>query len=766
MEQLKEFYEKNRRAVIFLITFLWVCIVLVVVHVIAFTRMSRIEIMRDMESDAKVGARIASETLTNYSVLSSQAAKELSQINELPSDEMYEVMGNYTDASQFDNAYFVTVDGHMYRVTSRRSGQEIPLLDTAWSEIRERDVDGKTNFVAGLVSDTPEDIAVVTPVVKQDKTIGYFAGSFNLTDKVFHTIENYIEIEGDLILVDNRGYVIVQDSFGNNDGLFDDIINLRTYMDGLELDDKAWIFMDKVFSTKEIGCMGFMVDHREYAGAYAHLDIMDNWTFINIMPTANFMRELVSQRQDEMALIFFNIILLFVVTIGMFIQTGIREKYLMKIAFEDTITGAWTKAYFRIEGEKLLHKEKNIRYAVATVDIVGFRYVNELFGHERGNEILRVMATQLQHYLGNKELLSRNTADNFELIIADTGSFEPRLGLISDELNEFAKGIDVSIPLKIRAGLVKVKKNSDNDLRWYIDRANAARKLVNVDSGKLVEEYNGSVRDDIRRREEIESTMESAMQHEEFKVFLQPKFDVFTGEIAGAEALVRWIKIDGSFVYPDQFIPVFEENGFVKKLDFYMLEKVCGLLEGLDGEKYKRVPVSVNQSRVLLMDPEYVDKVREIFERHNLPKGLVELELTETAFFDDQRKIIDILNELRDMGIVIDIDDFGSGYSSLNMLKNISFDILKIDREFFGDCGSQTARIILEKVVELAKSLDAECICEGVETQEQEQMLRDMGCRLAQGYYYSKPIAAEEFIKKYLLRDVVDVEAVEVEGNI
>lgn len=753
MDQLKEFYLKNKRGVLFACAFVAVSLVIVLVHLFSFSRMSEVEIKEDMLGDAKVGARIASETMNSYSVLSAQAAKELALIDDYPSSAMYELIGNYiVDSSQFDDAYFISADGHMYRQTSRYTGQEIPITEHSMEEIRAIGDDGDSNFVAGLVNDASGVVAIVTPVVKNDEIVGYFAGTFSLTDYVFKIIENYIEIQGDMILVDGRGNVIMQDSYGKNDGIFDGILNIRSYMDGMNLNDDAVAFLDNVFEGTQDGCMEFMVGGEEYAGAYAHLDIVDNWVFINILPTEIFLSELVSQRQDELTLILFNIILLFLVSIIMFIQNGIYERYLSKIAFEDSITGAWTKAYFRMEGDKLLKNEKNIRYAVASVDIVGFRYINELFGHERGNEILRFMATQLLHFLGNKEMLSRNTGDNFELLIADTGNFEARLGLVSDELNEYAKGIDVSLPLKIRAGLVKVRRNSENDLRWYLDRANAARKLVNVDSGKLLEEYNGTVRDDIRRREEIESTMESAMEHGEFKVYLQPKIDVFTGEIAGAEALVRWIRVDGSFVYPDKFIPIFEENGFVKRLDFYMLESVCQLIESLDEKKYKRVPISVNQSRVLLMDPEYVDKIRAVFEGHDIPKGLVELELTETAFFDDQRKIIDILNKLREMGIVIDIDDFGSGYSSLNMLKNISFDILKIDREFFGDCGTTKGKTVLQKVVELAKSLDAECICEGVETEEQEQMLRDIGCRLAQGYYYSKPMEASQFVARYLLK--------------
>lgn len=240
------------------------------------------------------------------------------------------------------------------------------------------------------------------------------------------------------------------------------------------------------------------------------------------------------------------------------------------------------------------------------------------------------------------------------------------------------------------------------------------------------------------------------MEHGEFKVFLQPKMDVQKNQLAGAEALVRWIKMDGTMVYPDEFMAVFEANGFVEKLDFYMLDQVCKMQKRLEAQGYELVPISVNQSQMLLKNPNYVEKVMDVIKANDVARELIELELTETAFFGDTERLVDIMNRLRDEKCRIDIDDFGSGYSSLNMIKDIPFDILKIDRMFFSDSNSGTGKIILEKIVEMAQAMGVDCICEGVETPEQEDLLRKIGCRYAQGYLYSKPIPMEEFIEKFM----------------
>ena len=209
-------------------------------------------------------------------------------------------------------------------------------------------------------------------------------------------------------------------------------------------------------------------------------------------------------------------------------------------------------------------------------------------------------------------------------------------------------------------------------------------------------------------------------------------------------------------IYPSDFIPLFETNGFIEKLDFHMLEMLCKRLRDLEqDEKYKLVPISINQSRILINNPDYVKNVEKVISRYDIDVKNLEIEITETVFFDEKNKMIEVVNQLKELGLNLAMDDFGSGYSSLNILRDIPFDILKIDREFVSESvASKSSIIIMQKIIEMAKGLKIKVICEGVETKEQIETLRDLGCTMVQGYYYDKPIPMEDFLEKYCRTDV------------
>ena len=220
--------------------------------------------------------------------------------------------------------------------------------------------------------------------------------------------------------------------------------------------------------------------------------------------------------------------------------------------------------------------------------------------------------------------------------------------------------------------------------------------------------------------------------------------------VAGAEALVRWIKPDGTMIYPNDFIPIFEKNGFVEKLDFFMLESICKYVRRLLDENRKVYPISINQSRYLLHNKAYVTMVQDILLKYEIPKDYVELELTETVFFLEREHMVNIMSKLKDINVMLSIDDFGSGFSSLNLLKDIPFDVLKIDRGFLDETAtSKESKWILRKIVEMADGLGVKVVCEGVETKEQAEMLKEIGCHIAQGYLYAKPMPISEFEQRF-----------------
>lgn len=265
--------------------------------------------------------------------------------------------------------------------------------------------------------------------------------------------------------------------------------------------------------------------------------------------------------------------------------------------------------------------------------------------------------------------------------------------------------------------------------------------------------YSESLYEEIRKKNNIESYMYQALQDKEFKLFLQPKFELKTDSIIAAEALVRWQKKDGSYRYPNEFIPLFEANGFCMKLDIYMLERVCEQIRAWIDSGVKPIPISVNQSKILFSDLDYPDIVEKILNKYNIPAELITLEILEGVASDDMELLSHQIKELHMKGVKVSMDDFGKGYSSLNMLYQLNIDELKLDRGFFrkvSDDDKERRYIILEQVISLAKKLGIKTVAEGIETPEDRQSMLTLGCDYGQGYLYEKPIDVKTFHDKYV----------------
>ena len=242
--------------------------------------------------------------------------------------------------------------------------------------------------------------------------------------------------------------------------------------------------------------------------------------------------------------------------------------------------------------------------------------------------------------------------------------------------------------------------------------------------------------------------MPSALARHEFECYLQPKDGLRSRNIEGAEALIRWNSKDFGFISPGDFIPIAEKNGFVVELDFFILEEVCRTMRRWIDDGKKPVVISVNQSRLHLNYDDYIWRLREIVDKYDIPYEYIELELTESVFAENAEKLLKVMHKLHEIGFKLSLDDFGSGYSSLNMLKDMPVDVVKIDKEFFSDTmNSQKGRAVITTVVDLAKNLDMDVISEGVETREQVEFLTEIHCAMVQGYYFAKPLPISEFEK-------------------
>ena len=387
-------------------------------------------------------------------------------------------------------------------------------------------------------------------------------------------------------------------------------------------------------------------------------------------------------------------------------------------------------------------------YGVCALDIVKFKNLNEAYGYSAGNKVLEVMAQLVSAECKEGEFCARAGGDQFVMILKGgvTEEHIKRMEKLVHKIEQEVGMLNSEYRVRCVAGVYLLQE--DNDPYYAIDKANLARKTARDSRSRNVAVYDVLMHKRALKEREIESIMYQALADDEFLVYLQPRVKIDTGEIVAAEALVRWQRKNGEMIYPDTFIPLFEANGFIREMDFYVYEKVCQMLRERLEKKLPVVPVSVNVSRAHLVGGgDFLANFNELVNKYEIPQKYLELELTESLLVENPAKMIETVNALKANRYTVSIDDFGSGYSSLNILKQLHFDILKIDKEFLRIEGAKPEdKIILESVIHMAKKLQMQVLVEGVEVEEQQQMLTKMGCDFAQGYYFSRPVPREDFL--------------------
>lgn len=394
--------------------------------------------------------------------------------------------------------------------------------------------------------------------------------------------------------------------------------------------------------------------------------------------------------------------------------------------------------HFRRNVNNLLFaSSKNIGFI--QFDVRKFKIVNDLYGEKFGDEVLDFIRKQLKCICGENQFFINLRSDVFMVVTEYQQEKEliSLIDLMDQRISDFK-----NIKLQLCYGVYTVE-DRQMDLRQMEDRAAMARKAAkeNLLTNRLF--YKEQFKEFLYNRKFIEENMQTAIAQRQFIMYLQPKYSISRNEIIGAEALVRWRNPERGMIYPNQFIPVIEENGFIQKVDYYIWEEVCRFIQKCIHAGIAICPISVNVSRVHLRGNECIQVLSNLIQKYDIPKKLLELEITETA--DSQQVSIRAL-QLKNAGYRLLMDDFGSGYSSLNILLETPFDVIKLDKKFVENMMlSGKGRIILEQVVLMANQLNLGILAEGVETKEQVEQLRRMGCDQVQGYYYARPMPAEDF---------------------
>ena len=427
----------------------------------------------------------------------------------------------------------------------------------------------------------------------------------------------------------------------------------------------------------------------------------------------------------------------------------LRETAAMINQFQyDRLTGLYSKEFFYQRVRETLRQNSGQNYYLICSDIVNFKLINDVFGVAAGDRLLCGIADMYRRYVGEGGICGHLDADRFACLLEFDDVFTEQMFIsANEEINRLQNAKNVAV----KWGIYSVG-NQNVTVEQMCDRALLAARSIKEQYGVYYAAYDDKLRDELLRQQAIIDSMETALKEGQFLVYLQPKYRIWDETLAGAEALVRWKHPEWGFQSPAEFIPLFEKNGFITKLDQFVWDKTCFYLRKWDEEGYPPIPVSVNVSRADIYHADIADIMMRTVTKYGLTPSRLHLEITESAYTEDPGQIIETVRHLRELGFVIEMDDFGSGYSSLNMLNQMPIDILKLDMQFVQ---SETAKPmdqgILQLIMELARRMHLSVVAEGVETKTQLDRLSETGCEYVQGYYFARPMPEGEF--ETLMRD-------------
>ncbi len=424
----------------------------------------------------------------------------------------------------------------------------------------------------------------------------------------------------------------------------------------------------------------------------------------------------------------------------------------------DTLSGFLTYSFFEMEMTEKLQTAECNEYVIIAIDIDLFDVITTHYSHEIAKGLLRTMSQALDTYVKSEHgLITRTFVDNFLICRTHIEPGELESILQEHVIPKLTKSLAESYPLTLSVGIYPIE-NCQEEAYIMVDRANMTRIKGKHECKNTVYIFDDALREYYSARINITYRMESALKNNEFHLLFQPKVDFETLKVRGAEALVRWHTPAGEIISPSVFIPIFEENGFIHRLDIYVFTKVCEFLQQYSNYLKNQV-ISVNISSRTMLESSIVGHLKMIADQYGVSPRLIELEITESAMCEDfaLSKIMDF----RRMGFAVSIDDFGAGVSSLNRLGNMQADVLKLDKAFLDACQeSERSRTVVQDTILMAKHLNMRVVAEGVETLAQAQWLRELTCDLAQGYFFSKPIPPEDVLiyfvvnKTFFLSDI------------
>ncbi len=422
----------------------------------------------------------------------------------------------------------------------------------------------------------------------------------------------------------------------------------------------------------------------------------------------------------------------------------------------DELTGILNRNTFCRKVDSLVQKNPEAmqsgQYAMIYFDVLRFKAINDMFGMAEGDRVLCYVADLIRGLIGKDDLVCRIDSDRFTFF---TNTYGDELETLLEKVLEGLSAYKLPFAIACNVG-VYVTVGTEVSAVSMMDRAILAQSKIKGSHTVKFNYYTEEMRNDLLSEQEISGIMEEALAAEQFLVYYQPQFNHATGSLVGAEALVRWKHPERGLISPGLFIPIFERNGFITKLDLYVFEHVCAFLRKCIDQNLAIVPISSNFSQYDIFQPRFVEKLEELRMKYDVPVKYLRVEITESAIVGGSDRVNEIVKRLRECGYVVEMDDFGSGYSSLNVLREVDLDVIKLDMLFLSEkANNNRGGTIISSIVRMAKWLDMPVIAEGVETMSQADFLKSIGCEYIQGYLYSKPLPEADF-EALLLKNKID----------
>ncbi|MBR2766269.1 MAG: EAL domain-containing protein [Blautia sp.] len=424
---------------------------------------------------------------------------------------------------------------------------------------------------------------------------------------------------------------------------------------------------------------------------------------------------------------------------------------LISAAERDPLTGLYNRNFFFEYANRLYHYHPEYKMDAVVINIERFHTINALNGRSFGDDVLRCIGVEIRLFLAETEgISSRVEADRFEIYCIP----QPDYAAVLARLQEAVSRISSKVNIHLRMGVKPWQENIDPVILF--DGAQAACNMVRGDYKNPLMIYNEDMHLQELLNQRLLNGLLPAVKEKQLRVFYQPKYDILHDppRLSSAEALIRWDHPELGMISPGQFVPLFEGNGLIGIVDSFVWEEAARQVASWRDRLGFTLPVSVNLSRSDVFDPTLIDRLVHLIESNNLSYSNIKLEVTESAYTDNAGQVLGVIRQLRELGFEIEMDDFGSGYSSLNMLSDMPFDVLKMDMKFIRSIETnEVDRRLVTLILDIARYLGVRVVAEGVETEGQLNILRDDGCDLVQGYYFSRPLPPEEF-EKLILREI------------